>query len=143
MPATGTEMQSRFAAAYVRNGGDATAAAIEAGYSERSAADLGRRAFETPYVQELILREMTLHRAHAGAVGLSTLVKIAESEKASAPARVAAGRALLEFAGVAETRGGEGAPWRSGDAAPDYKAILDTFANISALAVAAKTGTIQ
>jgi hypothetical protein len=137
-------MQSRFAAAYVRNGGDATAAAIEAGYSERSAADLGRRAFETPYVQECILREMTLHRARAGAVGLSTLVKIAESEKASAPARVAAGRALLEFAGVAEAaRGGEGAPWRSGDAAPDYKAILDTFANISALAVAAKTEAIQ
>ena len=125
MPSAGTELQAKFAAAFVRNGGNATAAAIEAGYSEKSASDLGRRALESPHVH-----------------GLGALVEVAQSDKAPAAAKVAAGRALLEFAGFAgSSREADDSRWRSpGAPAPDYKAILDTFANISALAV---RGTVQ
>jgi hypothetical protein len=142
---TVTELQARFAIAFANNGGKATEAAIEAGYSEKSAKDLGRRAFETPHVQELIMLELNRLRSRAGAVGLAAVVEVAQSDKAPAAAKVSAGRTLMEFAGMlsakdigdAQRRGENGAP------APDYRAILDAFANISTLAVAATRETIQ
>ena len=36
-----TELQEKFAVAYMTNGGDATKAAIEAGYAQTSARELG------------------------------------------------------------------------------------------------------
>jgi Terminase small subunit len=139
-------MQARFAAAYALNGGNSTKAAIEAGYSEKSAGDLGRRALELPHVQEMILMELTRQRARAGAIGLNALVQVAESDKAPAAAKVAAGRALMEFAGLANSaKDADEARWRAcdGKPAPDYKAILDTFANISTPAIAATPETVQ
>ncbi len=138
MSAPGTELQIRFAIAFARNGGNSTAAALEAGYSPKSAEDLGRRALESPIVNEMILVELTRQRAKAGVIGLNALMQVATNEKAPAPAKVAAGRALLEFAGVAGSAVDE-ERWRgNGKPAPDYKSILDSFA---AAGVAA--GTVQ
>jgi hypothetical protein len=136
MSAPGTELQIRFAIAFARNGGNSTAAALEAGYSPKSAEDLGRRALESPIVNEMILVELTRQRARAGVIGLNALVQVATNDKAPAPAKVAAGRALLEFAGVAGSAADD-ERWRgNGKPAPDYKAILDSFA---AAGVAAST----
>lgn len=144
MPAPMTELQVRFAFAYVSNGGDVKAAAIEAGYSEKSAADLGYRALALPHVQEMILRELIAFKARAGVAGLSALMRIAKSETAPPAAVVSAGRALVEYAGlVGLAADGDGRRRLHETPAPDYKAILDTFANISALAVAARRETIQ
>ncbi|MER9743956.1 MULTISPECIES: terminase small subunit [unclassified Mesorhizobium] len=138
MSASGTELQIRFAIAYARNGGNAKAAAIEAGYSEKSADDLGRRALESPTVHEMILQEVTRQRARAGVVGLHALITVAESDRSPAPAKVAAGRALLEFAGLAgSSRDLDDEQRRDGGPAPDYKAILDGFAQAAAAAMAA------
>jgi hypothetical protein len=134
MPAPNTELQRRFAVAFANNGGNATRAAIEAGYSPNSADDLGRKTFQLPHVQAMIFAELARLRAKAGAVGLDTLIRIAQCEKASAPARVAAGRGLLEFAGLAKEAGV--VDDRSANA-PDYKSILDTFANMSKMGAAA------
>lgn len=145
MPAPMTEMQGRFALAFARNGGDATKAAIEAGYSEKSASDLGRRALELPHVQDLIMVELTRQRSRAGAVGLNALIEVAQSDKAPAAAKVAAGRTLIEFAGLVGSAKDSDEARRYADRgapAPDYKAILDTFANLSALA-GAKQVTVQ
>lgn len=136
MSAPGTEMQARFVLAYVQNGGNATAAAIEAGYSAKSADDLGPRTLQLPHVQEMILQELAKQRSRAGAVGLKVLVDVAQNDKAPAPARVAAGRALLEFAGVASgSNGADDAASRLGQPAPDYRAVLDALATISRHAV--------
>lgn len=145
MPAPGTDKQALFALAYAKNGGNATAAALEAGYSEKSAADLGRRALDSPLVQEMIMVELTRQRARAGSIGLNALVEVAQSDKAPAPAKVAAGRALIEFAGLANAAiaADSGLANLGGKTAPDYKAILDTISNVSALAFAATRETIQ
>ncbi len=136
MSAPGTEMQARFALAYAQNGGNATAAAIEAGYSAKSADDLGPRTLQLPHVQEMILTELTRQRSRAGAVGLKVLVDVAQSEKAPAPARVAAGRALLEFAGLASgSKSLDDTEGRAGQPAPDYRAVLDALATLSRHAV--------
>jgi hypothetical protein len=95
-----TDLQTAFAIAYATNGGNATAAAIEAGYSENSAVDLGRRALSNPQVQDLILIELTRLRCRSGAIGLHALIRIAQSSTAPAAAVVAAGRALTEHAGL-------------------------------------------
>lgn len=98
MPAAGTELQRRFATAYANNGGSATKAAIEAGYSEHSAKDIGRITAALPHVQTMIVRELMKMQARSGAVGLGALINVAENEKAAAAARVAAARTLLEHA---------------------------------------------
>jgi hypothetical protein len=146
MPAPGTEMQARFALEYVANGGKVEAAAIAAGYSERSAYDLGRRALNLPHVQALILDELNKQRSRSGVVGLSALIEIASNEKAAAAARVAAARTLIEHAGLIDTaKESQGARLAAdlGAPAPDYKSILDAFANLSSLAAAAKRETLQ
>ena len=61
MPAPMTEMQRQFAIAYATNGGNRTEATIEAGYSEKSAKDIGRNTLALPHVQELILQELSVH----------------------------------------------------------------------------------
>lgn len=144
MAAPRTDMQLRFAAAFATNGGDKTAAAIEAGYSEKSAKDIGRRTFELPHVQDMIMAALTRQRARAGAIGLNALAQIAACDKAPAAARVAASRGLMEFAGlvgsgrIAESDMGTRAP---GESATDYKAVLDAFANLSR-AAGASDGTL-
>jgi hypothetical protein len=100
MSAKNTEMQKRFAVEYASNGGNGTAAAKAAGYSERSAHELARQLLEKPHVREMVHQELVKLRFHAGAVGLSALTRIAENKDAPPAAQVAAARALVEYAGL-------------------------------------------
>lgn len=92
--------QQRFALEYASNGGNATAAAKSAGYSAKTAHEIGRQLLEKQHVQEAIKRELMRQRFRSGAVGLNALMRIADNEDAPAAARVSAARALLEHAGM-------------------------------------------
>ena len=130
-----TELQAAFAIAYATNGGDATQAAIDAGYSEKSAVDLGRRALSNPQVQELILCELTRLRCRSGAIGLHALIRIAQSPAAPAAAVVAAGRALAEHAGLlGSAKEMEGARARASDPnAGNVKTYTDVLNQLALL----------
>lgn len=130
MPPPNTEMQKNFAIAYANNGGDHVQAALDAGYSETSARQISCRMLRMPHVNEMIMAALCNQKPRAGAIGLKALEHVAQSETAPAAARVAAGRALIEFAGLASKEYDEGR-LRRGEAAPDYKSILDRFATIS------------
>ena len=128
-----TELQERFAVEFAMNGGDATAAAIAAGYSEKSACDLGRRALALPQVSERVLAELMRLRSKSGAVGLKALTDIAEDGNVTAAARVSAARALLEHAGLVGTAKEVGeARERANDPdgkVVDYLEVLDRIAS--------------
>jgi len=98
-----TDKQSAFALEFAMNGGNATAAAKNAGYSEKSAHEIGRQLLELPHVQDGIHRELMRQRFRAGAIGLDTMIRIATNEKAPAAARVSAARSLMETAGMLGT----------------------------------------
>jgi hypothetical protein len=124
MPATETEMQQAFAVNYVTNGGNATKAAIDAGYSAKSARVLGHRLVNNETVQTLIQRELGKLRYRSGTVGLNALNEIAEDPKAPQAARVAAARTLLEHAGLIGA-GKDGAlPVDPGGNVTDYNEFL-------------------
>ncbi len=106
MPAPMTEKQQAFALEYASNGGNATAAAKTAGYSEVSAHELGRQLLEKPHVREAIHGELMKLKYRSGVVGLSALVNIAQDEKSPPAARVSAARALVEHAGLLESAKG-------------------------------------
>jgi hypothetical protein len=55
--------QFLFVIAYLRNGGNLTAAAIEAGYSERSAAETACALMNKPHIRHAIIREQQAIRA--------------------------------------------------------------------------------
>ncbi len=103
MPAAMTEKQKAFAVEYASNGGNATAAAKVAGYSEKSAHEIGRQQLQKPLVRELIAKELTNLQTRSGAVGLNALIEICKSTETPANARVAAARALCEHAGLVES----------------------------------------
>ena len=93
MPAAMTDQQKAFAVEYASNGGNATAAAKAAGYSEKSAHEIGRQQLEKPHVRDAIHAELMKLKYKSGVVGLSALLSIAQNEKNPAPARVSAARA--------------------------------------------------
>lgn len=100
MPNKNTDMQKRFAVEYASNGGNATQAAKEAGYSDKSAHEIGRQLLEKPHVHEMVLKELNRLRYRSGVAGLNALMQIAEDQKAPANARVSAARALCEHCGI-------------------------------------------
>ena len=100
MPAPLTEMQRRFALEYASNGGNATATAKAAGYSEASASELGRQLLKKAHVRKLILDELIRCRTESGAIGLSALKQVAVDTSLPGAARVAAARTLMEHAGL-------------------------------------------
>jgi phage terminase small subunit len=100
LPAALTDMQRRFALEYASNGGNATAAAKAAGYSEASAAEIGRQQLRKAHVRKLILEELIRCRTESGAIGLSALKQIAVDVSLPGAARVAAARTLMEHAGL-------------------------------------------
>jgi len=100
MPSKNTDMQKRFALEYASNGGNATQAAKDAGYSIKSAHEIGRQLLEKPHVHEMVLRELNRLRYRSGVRGLNALMQIAEDTKAPANARVSAARALCEHSGL-------------------------------------------
>ena len=125
MPATDTQMQQAFAVNYVTNGGNATKAAKDAGYSAKSARVLGHRLVNNPTVQDLIQRELGRLRYRSGTVGLNALISIAEDAKAPQAARVGAARALMEHAGLIGA-GKDGAlPVEPGGNVPSFEELLD------------------
>lgn len=134
MPATMTEMQRRFAIEYATNGGKATEAAIAAGYSAKSACDLGRKALENHTVQYLITKELARLRARSGAIGWKAMVEIAQNERAAANARVSAAKALMEHAGMigaAQDKTAVRDPHGADGPATDYKSVLDAIAQLN------------
>ncbi len=98
-----TDLQEQFAVAYATNGGNASHAAIEAGYSAENARTLGPRQMRNPEVIDRILDELHRQRARTGAVGLSVLIEVAQSKVAAPAARVSAARTLVEHAGLIGT----------------------------------------
>ena len=133
MPAPGTEMQQRFAIEYANNGGNGTAAAKAAGYSEKSAHEIARQLLEKPAVQTMIHKELMRLRYRSGVVGLNALTQIAEDTRLPAAARVQAARALMEHAGQLGT-GKEMAEARAAaEAEPDSR-LLDPREVLAALA---------
>ncbi|MCS5597942.1 MAG: terminase small subunit [Alphaproteobacteria bacterium] len=100
MPIKVTEQQRCFALEYASNGGNATKAAIDAGYSKKSAHEIGRQLLEKPHVHEMVMRQLNRLRYKSGAIGLNALSQIAQDNKAPANARVSAARALCEHCGI-------------------------------------------
>lgn len=100
MTSTNTDMQKRFAVEYASNGGNATQAAKSAGYSPKSAHEIGRQLLEKPHVHEMVLKELNRLRYRSGVTGLNALIQIAQDEKAPANARVSAARVLCEHSGL-------------------------------------------
>ena len=134
MPVPLTEKQERFAIEYAMNGGNAKQAAIDAGYSEKSAADLGHQTLARPHVQVAVLRELVKLRFRSGAIGLNAMIGMATNDEAPAAARVSAARALMEHAGMLgtakemdETRKDAE---RKGGKVIDYAAVLEALANL-------------
>jgi hypothetical protein len=118
-------MQQAFAVNYVTNGGNATQAAKDAGYSAKSARVLGHRLVNNETVQGLIQRELGKLRYRSGTVGLNALMSITEDPRAPAAARVAAARALLEHSGMIGAGREAGTPPGSGDVITDYNEFLE------------------
>lgn len=100
MPSKNTDMQKRFAVEYASNGGNATQAAKDAGYSGKSAHEIGRQLLEKSHVHDLVLKELNRLRYRSGVTGLNALIQIAEDQKSPASARVSAARALCEHSGL-------------------------------------------
>jgi hypothetical protein len=100
MPDKATDMQKRFAVEYASNGGNATQAAKDAGYSTKSAHELGRQLLEKAHVHEMVLKELNRLRYRSGVTGLNALMQIAQDQKAPANARVSAARVLCEHSGL-------------------------------------------
>ncbi len=96
-------MQKRFALEYASNGGNATQAAKDAGYSAKSAHEIGRQLLEKSHVHDLVLKELNRLRYRSGVTGLNALIQIAEDKKSPASARVSAARALCEHSGLLGT----------------------------------------
>ena len=142
MPAAGTEMQSAFAVHYVSNGGDATKAAIAAGYSEHTAGQLGWQQLQKPVVRELIYKELLRQRTRSGVVGLNALVRIAEDTKAPAAARVAAARALMEHAGLIGAARDQTAI-RAADEPTDNSESLPSAREVLAALALGRSGVLQ
>lgn len=93
-----TEMQRRFAAAYVANGGRGTDAAREAGYATPPVDSW--KLLRNEAVVDAVRREFAVRvRAEAATVGLSVLLDVAQDAGQSGAARVSAAKALLQLAG--------------------------------------------
>ena len=134
MPAAMTDKQERFALEYASNGGNATAAAKMAGYSEKSAHEIGRQLLEIPHVHEAVHRELMRQRFRSGAIGLEAMIRIATNDDAPAAARVSAARSLMEHAGMLGTaKDVMEARITADDPAPriiDYKEVLRQLSEI-------------
>jgi hypothetical protein len=94
------ENQAAFVREYVRNGGNATAAAITAGYSKERARHTGWDLTHLPKISDAIKKEQMRHiGGELANVALGTLSSIMRDEAAPAAARVQASRWVLEAAG--------------------------------------------
>lgn len=103
------DQQQAFAEAYVLGNGNATQAAIAAGYSAVSARQTASRLLHTPHVQDAI-RKAQAHalKGRLATKALGVLEKILDDEDAPAGVRVDAAKTVLDRAGFAAARKPEG-----------------------------------
>lgn len=99
------DQQRLFAESYVAGWGNATQAAIAAGYSPVSARQTASRLLHAPHVQDAIRRA----QAHAlkgrlASKALGVLEKILDDETAPAGVRVDAAKTVLDRAGMGAIR---------------------------------------
>jgi hypothetical protein len=126
MTAPGTDAQRRFALEYASGSGNASEAARKAGYSARSAAEIGRQLLEKSHVRQMIHEELVKLRVRSGTIGLAALHRIAESKDAPPAAVVAAARTLLEHAGmIGSVREPGELPDEAGGNVVSYEALLE------------------
>jgi hypothetical protein len=93
-----SDAQQRFVDCFIANSGNAKLAAETAGYSHPNSE--GWRLINTPSVAEAV-RKATLRLArHSGAVGMQTLISIAQDENAPSSARVNAAIGLCRVSGL-------------------------------------------
>ncbi|MGH9427031.1 MAG: terminase small subunit, partial [Terriglobia bacterium] len=97
--------QAAFVVAYVSNGGNATQAAREAGFSEKSARQIGGCLARKPHVQKAIEAEQrrTL-QGRLASRALRVLEDIMNDTSAPAGARVDAAKTVLDRAGMVALR---------------------------------------
>lgn len=96
----GREGMIVFVEQYCRNGGNATRACINAGYSEASAGKLGSRLLSTPKIQEAIRAyNMRLLGGELSVKALQVLNDIMVDVNAPAGARVDCAKTILDRAG--------------------------------------------
>lgn len=107
MPKTGTELQQRFVVEFVANGGNATSAAKVAGYSMKTAGQIGFKLLGNVHVQDAIRAEQRrLLNGDLATKALGVLRSIMENESAPAGARVDAAKTVLDRAGLVAIREG-------------------------------------
>jgi len=95
-----TETQSQFVREYVKNGGNASAAAVAAGYSKDRSRQAGWELSRSVKVIEAVKMEQARYiSGELSNVALGTLGNIMRDETAPAAARVQASRWVLEAAG--------------------------------------------
>jgi hypothetical protein len=94
-----TPQQLAFAAEYVRNGGDGTAAAIKAGYSTTSAPQRAWELRNKPHVAEAIHREQRRAFTELASISLAQARMMLEDPKTPAGARVELIKTTLDRAG--------------------------------------------
>lgn len=106
-----TEQQQAFAEAYVLGSGNATQAAVAAGYSAVSARQTASRLLATPHVQEAIRRAQAhVLRNRLASKALGVLEKILDDDGAPAGVRVDAAKTILDRAGLPAVRAAEQLP---------------------------------
>lgn len=93
------EQQRAFAVALVRNGGNITAAAIEAEYSQKSARQIGQNLLDKPHVQKMVRDEQGRVLGRLAGKALCVLEGILDDPTAPAGARVDASKTILDRAG--------------------------------------------
>ena len=96
------DMQHAFAVELVANGGNITQATISAGYSPKSARQIGQHLLDKPHVQQAIRREQ--QRSIGGRLAskaLRVLEQILDDPQAPYGARVDAAKTILDRAGLA------------------------------------------
>lgn len=94
-----TELQQRFAEAYVENGGNGAAAAREAGYAESSAAQEAARLLKNKNVLEAIKIETLRQFAEGVPLAVKTIIDLVKNSE-NAKVRLDAANALLDRGGL-------------------------------------------
>ena len=103
------DQQRAFAEAYVLGCGNATKAAIDAGYSAASARQTASRLLHTPHVQEAIRRAQThALKGRLASKAQGVLEKILDDDSAPAGVRVDAAKTVLDRAALPAVRVPEG-----------------------------------
>jgi len=99
--------QARFVREYIDNGGNATQAAIAAGYAERNARGIGSENLTKPHIKEAI-RELTEAREKSSGITAEwvrqQIAQIAQKEEAKDQDRLKALDMLAKMLGLYERR---------------------------------------